>query len=92
MRERGSPRISHLVVEVGAHLTLQLVLPNETTPIKTHVAVIRWSAAPHVGLDFVLIEERGERLLDGHRPVQNTSRPQTDDGARQAEGSHLAHQ
>lgn len=50
-------------VEVGAHLTVQLMLPNDPLPIKIHVSVVRWSASAHCGLDFVLIEETGERLL-----------------------------
>lgn len=50
-------------VEVDAHLTLQLSLPNHPVPIKIHVAVVRWSAPPICGLDFLLIDEHGERLL-----------------------------
>ena len=50
-------------VEVDAHLTIQLSLPGAPTPIKIHVAVARWSAPPLCGLDFLLIEEHGERLL-----------------------------
>ena len=50
-------------VEVDAHLTLQLALPNDPVPIKIHVAVARWSAPLICGLDFLLIDEHGERLL-----------------------------
>ncbi|HKN87893.1 MAG TPA: response regulator [Nitrospiraceae bacterium] len=50
-------------VEVGAHLTLQLMLPDRPIAIKVHVSVARWSTATLCGLEFVLIEERGERLL-----------------------------
>jgi CheY-like chemotaxis protein len=50
-------------VEVDAHLTLQLELPNDPAPVKIHVAVARWSAPPICGLDFLLIDEHGERLL-----------------------------
>lgn len=50
-------------VEADAHLTLQLMLPSDAIPIKIHVAVVRWSAPPKCGLDFLLIEEHGERLL-----------------------------
>jgi len=53
-------------VEVEAHLTLQLVLPNDPGAIKVHVAVARWSALPMCGLDFLLIEEQGERLLSAY--------------------------
>jgi hypothetical protein len=69
---------------VGAHLTLHLTLLNEATPIKIQVAVTRWGAAPHFGLDFVLIEERGERLLSEYvkRLVgrDDPSRTQSHDG------------
>lgn len=47
----------------NAHLTLQVTLPDDPMPVKVHVAVARWSATPHYGLEFVLIEESGERLL-----------------------------
>jgi len=53
-------------VEVEAHLTLQLVLPDDPEAIKVHVAVARWSALPMCGLDFLLIEEQGERLLSAY--------------------------
>jgi DNA-binding response OmpR family regulator len=53
-------------VEVDAHLTLQFMLPGDPMPVKIHVAVARWSVPPHCGLDFVLIEEIGERLLSGY--------------------------
>ena len=33
---------------------------------KPHVAVARWSALPMCGLDFLLIEEQGERLLSAY--------------------------
>lgn len=50
-------------VDVDAHLTLRVMLPGDPMPVKVHVAVARWSAPAHCGLDFVLIEEIGERLL-----------------------------
>jgi DNA-binding response OmpR family regulator len=50
-------------VEVDAHLTLQVMLPGDPMPVKIYVAVARWTAPPHCGLDFVLIEPIGERLL-----------------------------
>ena len=53
-------------VEVEAHLTLQLVLPDDPEAIKVHVAVARWSALSMCGLDFLLIEEQGERLLSAY--------------------------
>jgi len=53
-------------VEVEAHLTLQLVLPDDPGAIKIHVAVARWSALSMCGLDFLLIEEQGERLLSAY--------------------------
>jgi CheY-like chemotaxis protein len=51
------------VMDVGAHLTLHVTLPMDAISIKIHVAVARWSAPPHCGLDFLLIEEIGERVL-----------------------------
>ena len=50
-------------LDVDSHLTLLVTLSGDPTPIKIHVAVARWSAASSCGLDFVLIEELGERLL-----------------------------
>jgi hypothetical protein len=42
------------------------MLPGDPMPVKVHVAVAPWSAPPHCGLDFVLMEEIGERLLSEH--------------------------
>ena len=53
-------------VEVKANRTLQLVLPDDPGAIKIHVAVARWSALSMCGLDFLLIEEQGERLLSAY--------------------------
>jgi hypothetical protein len=53
-------------VEVEAHLTVQLSLPDEPTPVKIYVAVVRWSALPMCGLDFLLIDEVGESRLSAY--------------------------
>ena len=53
-------------VEVEAHLTVQLSLPDEPTPVKIYVAVVRWSAPPMCGLDFLLIDEVGESRLSAY--------------------------
>jgi len=53
-------------VEVEAHLTVQLTLLDEPTPVKIYVAVVRWSAPPMCGLDFLLIDEVGESRLSAY--------------------------
>jgi CheY-like chemotaxis protein len=53
-------------IEVDAHLTVQLRLPDNPIPVKIYVAVTRWSAPPLCGLDFLLMDEHGERMLAEH--------------------------
>ena len=53
-------------VEVEAHLTVQLTLLDEPTPVKIYVAVVRWSASPMCNLDFLLIDEVGESRLSAY--------------------------
>ncbi|MEP6886878.1 MAG: response regulator [Nitrospirales bacterium] len=53
---------THQVLQINSHLTARLLLPNET-PIQIHIAVTKWGTLPKFGLDFLLIDEEGERKL-----------------------------
>jgi DNA-binding response OmpR family regulator len=50
-------------LDVNAHLTLAVQLPQHSVPLKINVAVVRWAHPPHFGLDFVLVSDESDRPL-----------------------------
>ena len=50
-------------VPTGVYLTLQIILPNEDTPIKVDEAVVRWSKGREFGLEFLRMQVKEKARL-----------------------------
>ena len=68
---------SQATVGIGAHVALQLYLPDHqdpTTPLKVEVAVVHWAIQQKKGLEFISLpsgdQQRLRRYLD---TIQTTS-------------------